>query len=354
MNEKYLELLNQTLLTTMAKEINKRLAEENKNEIPATPEKVFENLPMLYDTVQEYAFGTDATGRSYRFMPKRFKAMVMRLIAPEYCPQIRITKNDVGVCAEAWLYLNNTDSKPVASGKQYVSYDAARKSAENDPKIDSTSDSDVFAYAEATAQGIALSKAYQEFGIGSWYTYQFEPEENPDAALAAMESNDGVQPTIAYGEDNDTANESDGGETAANNSETVSEPATDEPEQPETTKEDTKTSSESEVTDDTTPKKPESDSSDGAKQEVPTTNKGKTSKKADAALEAARARKAPFGKAADMNLTLGQTEERYPGNIFWMYNQPSISEEDKEAIKLIVKNNDALLELFNGRNVSVD
>lgn len=358
MNTEYMNLLNQTIITTLADDINKKLKEENKQQINPTPEEVFANLPMLYETVQEKAFG-EVTGNSYRFMPKHYKAMVMRLVAPEYYPDVKISYSKqedgtlTGVCAEAKLFLNQADGRPVATGKQYLSFNAIEETFKDE--------SDRRSYVESTVRGIALSKAYQEFGIGSWYTYRFEPEENPNAILAAMSDGDMVNPTVAYGDDG-VQHEAVGDTENGGNSESTS----DEQKQPVQEMQDQETASPAQDTDaksdgqaakspeENTPEEntpeTESDKAD-SKNKGAKTAKGK--KTSGSPLDAARSRKAPLGKAADMNLTLGETETIYPGNIFWLYMQPSISSEDKDALKLIALNNPTIKNMFEDRGIKI-
>lgn len=357
MNNVYLDLLEKTMISEMAKEINKRLSEEDKEPINDTPEEVFKNLPMLYETVQETAFG-EPTGNSYRYMPKRYKAMVMRLVAPDYYPEVKVSYNKaedgtlIGVCAEAKLYLNHEDNKPVAFGKQYLSYSAAQGQKQFDD------DSNLHAYAESTVRGIAQSKAFQDFGIGSWYSYQFEPEENPDAALAAMADNDGIKPTVAYGDDKEQA---DDNTTSAPDTVSETEPVTEEPEAPESSKQEAKSQPQEAETgkkpDAPTEAAPAKDSAKASSDKAASKNNGRKSKSAkegSMTIEEARARKAPFGRAAEKDLTLGETEVQYPGNILWMYTQPNIADKDKEALVVIALNNPKLLDYFNEKGVTIE
>lgn len=357
MNNVYLDLLEKTMISEMAKEINKRLSEEDKEPINDTPEEVFKNLPMLYETVQETAFG-EPTGNSYRYMPKRYKAMVMRLVAPDHYPEVKVSYNKtedgtlIGVCAEARLYLNHEDNKPVAFGKQYLSYSAAQGQKQFDD------DSDLHAYAESTVRGIALSKAFQDFGIGSWYSYQFEPEENPDATLAAMADSDGIKPTVAYGDEQEQVDDK---AASASDTANATEPVTEEPKSTEPVKQEAKsqpkeaeTGKKADIPADATPAK---DSAKAPSDKAASKDKGKktkSTKKGGMTIEEARAMKAPLGKAAEKNLTLGETEVQYPGNILWMYTQPNIADKDKEALVLIALNNPKLLDYFNEKGVTIE
>lgn len=347
----YLELLNKTIICQMANDINKKLHDENKEKIEATPESVFENLHMLYDTFEEKAFG-EPTGNSYRYMPKRYKAMVMRLIAPEYYPEVKITyvcdddKNPIGVCAEARLYLNNDASRPVAFGKQYLSYNSVSEQIEDEREKR--------AYAESTVRGIALSKAYQEFGIGAWYTYTFEPEENPDAALAGMNSHDGISPTIpiiAYGDNNTQASDSiEDVDAKTSQNAAIAETVPNIPEKAVPSA-DSKANADKDTKNKTAAKKVGKTSTGGKATKTSAEN---SSTENNSALEKARAMMAPIGKAADLNLTLGETEERYPLNILWMYMQTSISGEVKDSLKLIALNNIKILNAFKEKGVPLN
>lgn len=366
MNTEYLNMLQNTIITELAKDMNKRLGDENTKEIRPSADDVFANLPLLYDTVEEKSFGTEATGRSYRYMPKRYKAMVMRLIAPEYYPDVKITyKTDaenqaIGVCAEARIFLNANDQKPVAYGKQYLSYSSISEPFEDV--------SDLHAYAESTVRGIALSKAYQEFGIGSWYSYRFEPEENPDATLTQLENSDKVNPIKAYDDSEIQEFSIKPEETpAATENQPNSEiPQTDEP-VPETDPSVKGETTPADQQDYDTPVKEETapvdqqdkkTSAKSGKTGTKGTGKNAKSKKPGISLEDAKALPAPIGKAATMNLTLGQTEEKYPGNIPWMYthvDEVASEERDKirDALIVITLNNPSIQNMFKDRNIEL-
>ena len=350
MNTDYLNLLQNTIIAELAKDMNKRLGDDNTKEIRPTADEVFANLPLLYETVEEKSFGTEATGRSYRHMPKRYKAMVMRLIAPEHYPEVKITykvnadNQPIGVCAEARLYLNANDSKPVAYGKQYLSY-----SSVNEPFPD---DTDLHAYVESMVRGIALSKMYQEFGIGSWYSYRYEPEENPDATLVQMENSDKVAPIKAYddSEIQEFGIKPEETPAAAEDQTKPESPKTDEP-VPET---------DSSAKDETIPVEQPDKKTSAKPDKASTKGTGKASKKQKPgiSLEEAKALPAPIGKAATMNLTLGETEKQYPGNILWMYshvNDIASEERDKvkEALIVITLNNPLIQNMFKDKNVEL-
>ncbi len=325
MNEKYLGLLQQTIIDSMAKDINEKLMETGKELINSTAEEVFKNLPELYEIATETAFGSP-TGRTYRYMPKRQKALVMRLVAPDYYPQIKITKSDDGVCAEAWIYLSHEDTKPVAYGKQYLSY----VSAQNDGQF--TTDSDLHAYIESTARGIALSKAYQEYGIGSWYSYKFDTDDNPDEILSAMTSNDGVNPVKAY-DDKELHTGAEQYDTESFTKHVTPSPAQ------ETGKAELSFNIQSAI-----PETLSKEASTGQKSEIKNTS--------SMTLEEARAMKAPIGKAASKGLTLGETEAQYPRNILWMYTQNDLSPETKTALSLIALNNSNIISLFKEKGIT--
>lgn len=284
----YLKLLQMSLLEELSAQINKRLSAEGKTPISASADDVFKNLIHLYDEKRELEFAQE-TGRSYKFMPKKYKAMVMRLVAPNYCISTKIQSSDAGVTAEAYLFLTPESAKPVAQGKQFLPFDKAPDSLETEAERK--------AYIEATAKGLAHSKAYQEFGIGSWYSYQYEPEDNPDIVVNLLKEQDDLNPVIGYG--NCSQDETESGPQ-------ISQPSFSSP------------------------------SSDTPKSDPP----------AAISLEEARNYPAPLGKAKSKGLTLGETAESYPANIYWMYRQSELSEYDKAAIRTIAASSPKVYDIF--------
>lgn len=332
----YMNLLQKTLVSELAKEINTK--KEKDDQIGDTPEEVFANLPFIYDEKKEVEFGTE-TGKSYKFMPKQYKAMVMRLVAPEYCPSVRVTYNDFGVMAEAYLFLHQEDSKPVAQGKQFLPYSAAPE--------DLASEAEKRSYLEATVRGMALSKAYQEFGIGSWYNYQFEPEENPDGAMGKISEQEGLNPTMGYDSSSAEADAS------------VSTEHGDDNASPEKTEDDARVLKTSAAEESGTQEKTESEANGTTDESTPVpeavendeAEKEASSQPADVDLQAALDRIAPCGKAKTLSLTLGATAKKYPQNLCWMYQQP-IPDEDKQAIQIIAKSNPEIMELFEQNGIT--
>lgn len=329
----YMDLLQKTLVTELAKEINKRKKKEEQ--ISNSPEEVFANLPLIYDEKKEVEFGAE-TGKSYKFMPKQYKAMVMRLVAPEYCPSVRVTYNDFGVMAEAYLFLHQEDNKPVAQGKQFLPFSAAPE--------DLASDAEKRSYLEATVRGMALSKAYQEFGIGSWYNYRFEPEDNPDEAMGKISEQEGLNPTMGY----DSSSAESDASASTEQPEGVTSP---------NKAEDSEKSLEMSATKEAQNEGEENGSTDDSAT-VPETEVKEESDKESSfqpvdynELQAALERVAPCGKAKTLNLTLGATAKKYPQNLCWMYQQP-IPDEDKQAIQIIAKSNPEIMELFEQNGIT--
>lgn len=70
-------------------------------------------------------------------------------------------------------------------------------------------------------------------------------------------------------------------------------------------------------------------------------------------LEEARSLLADCGKARERGLTLGECEQQNPLNLKWMYLQESCSENNKDAIALIAKNNEKLMEYFKADNIAI-
>lgn len=322
----YIGLLQQKLVSELAKEINKNATEK----INDTPEEVFSNLDLIYEERKEMEFGTE-TGKSYKYMPKQYKAMVMRLVAPDYCPSVRVSSNDYGITAEAYLFLHHDDTKPVAQGKQFLPYTAAPEELETDVEKR--------AYIEATVRGMALSKAYQEFGIGSWYNYQFEPEENPDDAMSKVSSQNELNPTIGYDRENGAQEETATSTTNKVEKEeepTVQLPAlqTEQTEENESV-ENSEAASETEsvsVTTENTESPAQADATDAG------------------TLDWALNRVAPCGKAQNLGLTLGATAKKYPQNLCWMYKQ-QLTDEDKLAIETIAKSDPEIMEQFRQNGI---
>ena len=178
-NQKRLELLQNVMADTLTSAINERHPEAPIKRF--SEEELFSRLPDLYDVKKEVEFGQE-TGREYKYMPKHYKEMVLRLIAPFAGFQYRIDCNEAGYSVTALLYLDcrEKDQNPVSIGEAFVSFASVDQNMTEDEKK---------SFAKATAKGLAESKAMQKFGIGIWHTYQYEPEENPDEAEAQLQRN---------------------------------------------------------------------------------------------------------------------------------------------------------------------
>lgn len=322
----YIKLLQMTLLQELSSAINKRLSAEGKSLISTSADDVFRNLTYLYEEKKELEFAKE-TGRSYRFMPKKYKAMVMRLVAPNYCISTKMQSSDVGVTAEAYLFLTPESVKPVAQGKQFLSFDKAPEDLETEAERK--------AYIEATARGLAHSKAYQEFGIGSWYSYQYEPEDNPDSVINTMKEQDKLNPIMGYNSSLQNDNASDlelPQETLLSalpddlNS-LVPNPETNITPTPNT---------ETAISGQDNP--PEQEFS----RHLPEVSDSATA----ISLDEAKNYPAPLGKAKSKGLTLWETAENFPTNIYWMYKQAELSEYDKAAIRTIAANSSKVYAVF--------
>ena len=363
-NTKRMELLQQVMVNTLAAAINERHPDEPIRRM--SEEELFSRLPDLYDVSKQVEFGQE-TGREYKYMPKHYKEMVLRLIAPFAGFQYRIDCNEAGYNVIAHLFLDcrEKDQNPVSIGEAFVSFASLDQNmAEEDKK----------SYAKATAKGLAESKAMQKFGIGIWHTYQYEPEENPDAAENEIQKNKdqtyvdpiGIQKQAVDSgvtENNlpvkETEQSKDPEQQTLDNvlnpltqgqgqtSEEVSVKAEKEAE-PEKSKRGRKPKPKAD---------PEPEVSADEDNNTDTEVKHMTADIVDddgLTLEKAMSLPADNGKAKDRGLTLGETLEQYPGNMLWMYVSNGTSSLNKKAIEIIVKNNAELLNLFSARNIKFE
>lgn len=328
MNNEFFTLLQGVMLENMAEEINKKRSENDK--IGASAAEVFQNLPCIYETATDMSFG-EVSG-TYNFMPLQYKAMVMRLVAPEYCTSVKSYVNDDGVLAEAFLYLSPEDGKPVASGKQFVSYSTTRSRF---PDEAGESMGELRYFTEELAKGSALSKAYEKFGIGSWFQRRFTADDNPDKVLSDLENQDKVIPEKAYGDIPGKQNTPENQDTP----EKDPVPAQEKQETPVIPTEEKKAASKADPAE-------EAQISADKKQDVPAAVDTQMS------LDEARAIPAPLGKAAEKGLTLGETEVQFPGNILWMYTR-DIPEKEKTALALIARSNPKINIMFANAGVVI-
>lgn len=323
-NENRLNMLQEVMITELAKAIDSRHPDKPVNRYD--DKEVFSRLTDLYDEAKEVQFGKE-TGKSYKFMPKQYKEMVMKLIAPDSCFTYRTTgkDSDSSITVEAFLYLNYSDEKPIATGKATVSYSSAPAEYNDDEwgrKM----------YCESAAKGLAESKALQKYGIGSWYSYSYEPEDNPEEAVNAMKQKDELNPQIAY--DATTTDMENQTEKKSVEAKPVNE------------KESANTAKENEVSETNMETDTREDSviTTVAEQHAENVETPIVSEQNDRSLENsislddAKNLPAECGRAKDKGLTLGQTADTYPGNILWMYTKGDVSEEGKEALLVIARN----------------
>ena len=80
MDGKFLNLLQSAMLRELCRAIQKN--KEDFDAANCSAESVFANIEYIYDEIPEKEFG-EPTGATMKFMPKRYKEMVMRLISPE-------------------------------------------------------------------------------------------------------------------------------------------------------------------------------------------------------------------------------------------------------------------------------
>lgn len=336
-NQKRLELLQNVMVDTLTSAINERHPEAPIKRF--SEEELFSRLPDLYDVKKEVEFGQE-TGREYKYMPKHYKEMVLRLIAPFAGFQYRIDCNEAGYSVTALLYLDcrEKDQNPVSIGEAFVSFASVDQNMTEDEKK---------SFAKATAKGLAESKAMQKFGIGIWHTYQYEPEENPDAAEAQLQRNQ------------DQTYADPVGTNSKNSKEPVSsekEQKADETDNPLTQDKDTKAQekqSESEAEKPKRGRKPKAQTVEENSVAEMVEEQEDVGSDQDIPLEKALALPADCGKAQAMGLTLGDAAAQYPGNIYWMYCNDEASELNKKAIEVIVRNDPSLAQFFKERGKEI-
>lgn len=299
MNQKMLECLQ----TAMLRELGEAIKQNNPDFDPAncTTESIFENIRYIYDEIKEKEYGQE-TGRVLKFMPKRYKEMVMRLISPECAFSYRNTVTDTAVSIDAFLFLDREDNKPVATGTATVAFSLLESERE-------LSEFEIKRMAEAVAKGQAESKALQKFGIGSWFPYEME-EEKPEVMLETAKQKASLSPTLPCA-------------VAKEPEKTAPTPVAENTEKPKAK----------------------------AKAAAPD-NKVADKKNVDPdALQKARTITCDVGKGS--GLTLGQLEEKYPGNIVWLFRNPACAAY-KDELRLIIENNDQIKDLALRQRVVFD
>lgn len=343
LNENRLNMLQNVIISQLANAITER--NPDKPVVRIDDQEVFSRLTDLYDEAKEMQFGKE-TGKSYKFMPKQYKEMVMRLIAPNYAFTYRTsgTNTDTSVTVEAFLFLNYSDEKPIAVGKATVSYTDAPVDFNNDEWAKKM-------YCESAAKGLAESKALQKYGIGSWYSYSYEPEENPDVAMNEMQKKDDMNPQVAYDAttqsiviDQPKGDSNSQVQNIANF--TIAEPSIENEVHMENM--DSKNLSECELNQVNTENSNNASDVINTEKEETTNTSGEITE-----LEEARNMKAECGKALSMGLTLGETADKYPGNILWMYMKGNVSDSGKKALLVIAKNYPEIKQAFNDNGINV-
>lgn len=317
---KYLELLQGALLRELGKAIS--VHNEKFNTESCTPEDVFANIEYIYEEIAEMEFGSP-TGRTMKFMPKRYKEMVMRLVSPECTFSYKKMEGETAVSIDAYLFLNREDTKPIATGSSTVSFNAL-----SNPDLDDFSKKRM---VEAIAKGQAESKALQKFGIGSWFKYELE-EESPEVLLEQAKQRADLSPTAVPVQN---VQKVDMSSISEETTEPVTEPAVEEM-KPEPV-----------LTPVLTDEEPE--------QKTKKASKPKTEEPASAQpmidenLEAARAVVCTVGKAKGM--TLGEIEAKFAANLVWQFSQPDCNY--KESLRVIIANNSELKSYAEERGVQI-
>lgn len=365
-NQNRLELLQQAMLQDMTDKINQRKKEVGQETITCSDEAVFSNLKFIYDEQKEIEFGEE-TGKSYKYMPKQYKAMTMRLIAPDFCFSHKINHSDTAVTVEVFMFLDKEDAKPIATGKATVSY----SSIPHDDK----SEWEIKMFCESTAKGLAESKAYQAYGIGSWYSYRYDAEENPDIAMKTMQQKSEFNPEKAEPEaapTNVTSESTNITENAENNAasevKNESEKKSDSNETAQQKQPDNQLQEEAEsisyeqATIEDVQEQEEMNSVDQKPSEVHeepeaiSEQKDTKTTSDEMSLEEARAHMAMIGKAKNKGLTLGETCDQYPGNIAWMYANAAnakLSAEDIMALTIVAQSNSTVIEALKNYGISL-
>lgn len=345
MNETYLSLLQKNILKELARKANEHAP---LNEITITEDNVMENLIYIWDEIREKQYGQE-TGRVLKFMPKRYKEMVMRLIYPTASFTYSMEKVDTMVICKALLYLDRLDNKPVSIGQASVNLNDFADGADN-------LDTSVIQQAEALAKGLAESKALQKMGIGIWFSYDLE-EENSEALINEAQNRDSLNPTFITPEPTPEPEKAPNEETPA--PEKTSEDRTLVPVlETESTDKKASETTDKDVSDDTVAGTatipPEAESSEVSAEKKAKGTQRKQEKETPSTsitLEEALALPADCGKAKGKGWTLGETAEKAPANLFWMYNQEACS--NKEAILVIARANETVGSIFKEYNIEI-
>lgn len=306
----YMDFLQKNIL----RELAAKASEHAPEGVQISSDNVMENLTFIWEEIKEKQFGQE-TGRVLKFMPKRYKEMVLRLIAPTAAFNYSMEKVESLVICKALLYLDRLDNKPIAIGQASVSLTDTAVSNEGG------SGTAAIQSAEALAKGLAESKAMQKLGIGIWFSYDLE-EENSEKIISDAQNRDALNPVVINPESSVPASSASQNENAIKEETTATEP-------------------EQAVADPAPVPEPEPKKAVKNKAKNPTT----------ISLEEAKALPADIGKAKSKGWTLGETAVNAPANLVWMYNQEAC--RNKDAILVIAKSDESIASCFKKYNIEI-
>ena len=304
----YLELFNKKLIAELAKNINEKNG--NSNEEPS-PEYVFNNLDKIYEEEEKIEFG-QKTGEKTKYMPKQYKEMVMRLISPTYSILTNVEWFDDHVTANANLFLDRMDTKPISTAKSCYYFE----------RMDSNlSEAEKRSTAELAARGYAESKCLQKFGIGAWFKGSVDAEDNPDRVKIENKSGGQFEPVVITEEEN--KNTITNNETSSQLNNSIPSEVSDESEQ---------INFFNFMSEQTENKEPSSQNT------------------STISYDKALSIMVDIGKAAEKGYNLGDVIKKTPRHLVWLYKN-GCGEEVKNAINVIINTNDDIKALFAEENL---
>lgn len=306
-----LELLNKVFLNTLRQAI----LEKNPDAKLETAEDIFDHLDSIYDEYSVKEFG-DETGK-VRFMPLRYKMIVMRIVFPRYHFKYKVIHGDTACSVDANLFLDLSDTVPISCGSVTIPYPHEGELSEMESKHNT----------ELTAKGVAESKALQKFGIGSWFQFEAK-EESPEVVVEQLKENSDFVPQKLSDDTEENSMmlpdpEKNIAGTPALNEESVASffNGNDIPSEEN----------------DPISENPVSKNSDSADTEPALPEDGEKNEAYD--LDSARSVIVDIGRKA--GLAIGSVEKTHPQNLIWLYAQPECT--IKDALRIVILNNERLL-----------
>ena len=188
-----MEFYQKFLTKMLGEKVNTKLLALGKEKIDVTNiDTVFSNLDVLFEEVDKLEFG-QPTGEKYRYLAKEDKMMVLRLISLtasiDTTAVWKTVKPDTGVeggqeipvieaCAS--LYFDRNDTKPVSVYRKTWTVEKLLGGPIANTSIEDR------ANAENLARGLCETRCLTKFGIGAWFG-----DTDPETEYAKMGNAEG-------------------------------------------------------------------------------------------------------------------------------------------------------------------